>query len=230
MTPPHERVDADELVERRARRLADGARGDRRPRSIAGDLPAVTGDAGAAHRGVPEPDRQRDQVPRPTAPPRVTIAAERDGALLALHVRRQRHRHRADEYAERIFVIFQRLHTARRVRRHRHRPGDVPQDRRVPRRPHLARPRRARPRRDLPFTLPAVEPGASPRHERTRDDLEPIDILLVEDDPGDVLMIQRGVRGQQGAQPAAASSPTASRRSTFLRTRGRVRRRAARPT
>ena len=43
------------------------------------------------------------------------------------------------EYADRIFVIFQRLHAARRLRGHRHRARDVPQDRRVPRRADLAR-------------------------------------------------------------------------------------------
>ena len=43
------------------------------------------------------------------------------------------------EYAERIFVIFQRLHERSRLRGHRHRPGHDPEDHRVLRRPDLAR-------------------------------------------------------------------------------------------
>ena len=41
------------------------------------------------------------------------------------------------QYAERIFMMFQRLHDKGRVPGHRHRPGDLQEDRRPPRRAHL---------------------------------------------------------------------------------------------
>ena len=83
--------------------------------------------------------------------------------------------------------MFQRLHTRERVPRHRHRPGDLQEDRRAPRRPHLGRVA-ARQRHDASiFTLP--ERG------RTRHDWptsrSPIEILLVEDNPGDVRLTAR---------------------------------------
>ena len=41
------------------------------------------------------------------------------------------------QYNERIFMIFQRLHTRTQIPRHRHRPGDLQADRRTPRGQHL---------------------------------------------------------------------------------------------
>ena len=54
----------------------------------------------------------------------------------------------------------------------------------------------------------------------TPEHVEVIDVLLVEDDPGDVLLIQRGVRRTTRSATGCTSSPTASRRSTFLRQQG----------
>ena len=69
------------------------------------------GGPGAARAGLREPDRQRDQVPDgPVVPPEIRIGAEREGRCWRFAV--------ADngigiepEYLDRIFVIFQRLHT-----------------------------------------------------------------------------------------------------------------------
>ena len=68
MTPPHERVETAELVEEAKRRLGAGLQ-ETGAEVVADGLPAVTGDAGAADRRVPEPDLQRDQVPRRRAAP-----------------------------------------------------------------------------------------------------------------------------------------------------------------
>src|SRR5207247_4681926 len=71
---------------------------------------------------------------------------------------------------------------AHRVPGHRHRTGPVPPDRRAPRRPDLARHRSSG--HDVPLH------PARPRRRggRMTPAPTPIDILLVEDDPGDVLM------------------------------------------
>ena len=58
-----EPVDAGELVAHARSRLG-AALEESGGEVVADGLPAVTGDAGAADRRVPEPDRQRDQVPR----------------------------------------------------------------------------------------------------------------------------------------------------------------------
>ena len=74
-------------------------------------------------------------------PPRIGVTAERDGAFWSFSV--------ADngigiepQYADRVFLIFQRLHDRAAYPGTGHRPGDVPEDHRVLRRPDLARHRR----------------------------------------------------------------------------------------
>ena len=74
-------------------------------------------------------------------PPRIVITAERDGAFWSFSV--------TDngigiepQYADRVFLIFQRLHDRAAYPGTGHRPGDVPEDHRVLRRPDLARHRR----------------------------------------------------------------------------------------
>ncbi|CUW38669.1 protein of unknown function [Magnetospirillum sp. XM-1] len=82
---------------------------------------------------VPEPDRQRAEIPlrRPRAggdPERHTL-----GKRLGHRHPRQRHRHRAGIFRTHLHDLPAPART-RAVRRHRHRPGGVPQDRRAPRR------------------------------------------------------------------------------------------------
>ena len=123
------------------------------------------------------------------------------------------------EYADRIFVIFQRLHPAGRLPGHRHRAGHVPEDRRVPRRHDLAGHRRTTARAPpSAFTLPGDARSRQPDtaqeapDRRDRPPLNVIDVLLVEDDPGDVLMTQEAFEHHKIAQHTCTSWPTASRR------------------
>ena len=87
----------------------------------------------------------------------MTLDAARDGEIVALPL--------ADngigidpEYAERIFVIFQRLHPRTAYEGTGHRARHVPQDRRVPRRPDVAGDgrRTGGPGSTFCFTLPAT--------------------------------------------------------------------------
>ena len=64
-------------------------------------------------------------------------------------------------------------------------------------------------------------------HEAARPSLE---ILLVEDNPGDVRLTREAFARRQGPQRRCTWSPTACEALAFLRRRGRVRRRAPRPT
>ena len=109
------------------------------------------------------------------------LDAERDGDVLALPLRRQRDRHRPRVRRADLRHLPAPA-PAHAVRGHRHRPRDVPQDRRVPRRPHVARHRAdRRGRRVLPST--SRLPAERPENSMTADDSQPISVLLVEDDP-----------------------------------------------
>ena len=107
MTRPHERVDANDLVEAARGRLS-AALEESGGEVVAGDLPEVTGDAGLLTAVFQNLIANAIKF-RGEAPPRVEFAAARDGAFWrftctdnGIGVE--------DEYAERIFVIFQRLH------------------------------------------------------------------------------------------------------------------------
>ena len=83
-----------------------------------------------------EPDRQRDQVPRRPGRPRSASPRARSSRMGA-RLHRQRDRHRAGvRRADLRDLPAPAL--PRGLRGHRHRAGDVPQDRRVPRRADLA--------------------------------------------------------------------------------------------
>ncbi len=58
------------------------------------------------------------------------------------------------QYFERIFVIFQRLHGRDEYPGHRHRPGDLQEDRRAPRRAHLGGVRSPAQGTTFYFTIP----------------------------------------------------------------------------
>ncbi len=123
------------------------------------------------------------------------------------------------EFAEKIFIIFQRLHGTGLLPGHRDRPCPVQADRRAARRPdvpghrlfrrdadvlHAARAPPAPPGRPpapessarspcprpapAPRRTRATRPPASPPKGHRMCDLEQIEVLLVEDDPGDELM------------------------------------------
>ena len=156
-----------------------------------GALPTVRGRAVAAAARVPEPDRQRASSSAATSRRACAIARRARRRRLALHGRRQRHRHRAG------------------VRRPdlRHLPAPAPAHA-ATRAPASAWRCAARSssttaaasgstpthegRRDLP--LHAARHRRGPRSGEARptmsiDDVKPIEVLLVEDDPGDVVLI-----------------------------------------
>ena len=81
-------------------------------------LPTIVADDGPARPAVPEPDRQRHQVPRRTSRRASTSVPSRTRGGLDVLGPRQRHRASSPSTPSAIFVIFQRLHTPTRV------PGD----------------------------------------------------------------------------------------------------------
>ena len=124
MTRPHELDPATSSSTPRTARLAASIEDAGGEVVVHGELPTSSGDRGAARRRLPEPDRQRDQVPRRGA------AADRDrrGARrprVALRGGRQRHRRRRRVRRAHLRHLPAPAH-ARRLRGHGHRPGDVP--------------------------------------------------------------------------------------------------------
>jgi len=108
MTAPHERVDTAALVDEAKRRLAT-AIAETDAVVVADGLPAVTGDAGLLTAVFQNLISNAIKF-RGDKPPRITIAAEREGRFWRFSVT-DCGIGIEDEYAERIFVIFQRLHS-----------------------------------------------------------------------------------------------------------------------
>ena len=108
MTRPHERIAAGDLVEAARARLSD-ALDDAGGEVAYGDLPDVEGDAGLLTAVFTNLIANAIKF-RGEDPPRVAIAAEREGAFWRFTVT-DNGIGVEDEYAERIFVIFQRLHS-----------------------------------------------------------------------------------------------------------------------
>jgi light-regulated signal transduction histidine kinase (bacteriophytochrome) len=108
LTRPHDAVDCNVIVEQVRGRLAT-AIDETGAEVSAGDLPRVTGDEGLLTAAFQNLIANAVKF-RGDEPPRVRIEAEREGRFWrftctdnGIGVE--------DEYAERIFVIFQRLHT-----------------------------------------------------------------------------------------------------------------------
>jgi signal transduction histidine kinase len=108
MTAPLERVESAELVEEAKRRLS-AALQETEGVVVADGLPAVTGDAGLLTAVFQNLISNAIKF-RGDGPPRVTITAERDGRFWRFSVT-DCGIGVEDEYGERIFVIFQRLHS-----------------------------------------------------------------------------------------------------------------------
>ena len=137
-----------------------------------------------ADRRVPEPDRQRAEVPRGRAAPGHGLDPQGRG-FLAVLVQRQWNRHRAGIRRADI-RDFPAAARQGDLSRHRNRPGHGKEDHRVSRWPDLAR------HDDHgrgPFLVyPASAPGGRACTATDGGSTKVIDVLLVEDDPGDVLM------------------------------------------
>ena len=117
------------------------------------------------------------------------------------------------EFADKVFVIFQRLHARDAYRGHRHRPGDRQEDRRIPWRPDLARPdvsrghARSSSRSRVPVSSDAA-PATADLRESTVDDRHDQRGRHADRGaagrgrPGRRADDAGGVRGAQGPQPA----------------------------
>ena len=109
MTRPHEVIPAQELVDSATARLAASIEDAGAEVVVHGELPTVDGDRGLL--SVVFQNLIGNGIKfRGEAPPRIDIAAERDGGAWRFEVT-DNGIGVDDEYAERIFVIFQRLHT-----------------------------------------------------------------------------------------------------------------------
>ena len=197
-----------------ARRRARG--GGRRVE--AGALPTVLADAGQLTAVFQNLIANAVKF-RGDEPPRVHFAAERDGRVLALHVRDNGHRDRARVRGADLRHLPAAAH-ARRVRRDRHRARDVPEDRRAPRRAHLARTAAGGPRRPSTSRSPPNRPRRTRRTSAARA-LKAIEVLLVEDDPGDVAHDGRRSRTTRCATLHTVSDGVEA--LDYLRQRGRTR-------
>ena len=181
-----------------------------------GALPTVLRRRGLLTRGLPEPDRQRAQVPRRRRAARARSSAGARRRLLALHGRRQRHRHRGRVRRPDLRHLPAPAPEGR-LRGHRHRPRAVPQDRRVPRRPHLARHRDAGAGRHVPLH-PARPTGGAPMNQPS----QPADRASCSSrtTPATSLLIREAFEDNKVRNRPVRASPTASRRWRFLRREG----------
>ena len=148
---PLERVETGELLARAEARLAavleeTGAAVE------AGPLPAVSGDPGLLTAVFQNLISNAVKF-RGDDPPHVRFAAEPDGPLWRFTCTDDGHRHRGRVRGAHLRHLPAAAH-ARRLRGHRDRAGDVPEDRRVPRRAHLAGPERGGPRRPVRLHAP----------------------------------------------------------------------------
>ena len=102
------------------------------------DLPVVMGVPRAARAAAAEPDGQRAEVPRRRPGAGVGARGGRGARYGADRGRRRRHRHRAARARARLRDVRAPARP-RDLRGHGHRAGDLPQDRRAPRRADLGR-------------------------------------------------------------------------------------------
>src|SRR5690606_4822882 len=133
-----------------------------------------------ARAALPEPDRERHQVPRRPAPPRPPLRREGRRRVGLLGPRRG-DRDRSTVPGAHLCHLPAAPQPAR-VPGDGDRAGDLPQDRRAPWRPDLAG-IGARPGLDL-LLHPTRDRGTGTVNRQSTG--TPVEILLIEDNPGDV--------------------------------------------
>ena len=142
-------------LERRARQPAGGHRRKRRRGSTHGLLPDGAGRCARSWCQLFQNLIGNALKFRRTAAPVIRVDGRARGRELAVSRSRTTASASSRSTPERIFVIFQRLHTPREYPGNGHRAGHLQADRRAPRRPDLGRVA-ARTRQSFFFTLPVV--------------------------------------------------------------------------
>ena len=185
---PRELVDLDELVAQATSVLSLAIEETGATVEVRGDLPEVYGERSLL--GLVLQNLISNAIKfHGDEPPVVRVSARRDGEQLGALRGRQRHRHRPRVRRPDLRHLPAPARQGR-LRGDRDRAHDVPEGHRVPRRGDLARAQPERRRIDLPLH------PAGPRRQSHRgghamnENLNVIEVLLVEDDPGDVVLIR----------------------------------------
>ena len=172
--------------------------------------PRVLARRDAAHAALPEPGRQRHQVPGTPGPPTVHVSAvQADGAGSGLFSVSDNGIGIDPQYFEQDLRHVPAAAQARGVRGHRHRSGASARRSSSATAGRISVESQAGHGSTFRFTLAAK--GDDSMMQSASNGM-PIEVLLVEDSPGDVRLTREAFRDANSAHPPAHRVPTAWRR------------------